>query len=193
MVWVWNWEINFQFSPLPAFGDPSPTPTAVGNRCSKVGLGIFRLYLDSIVGKALRFDCGSNESGMKLQVSFSPSQKIKSSKNFAPAFPLTCFSVFVQSMKQLRSQTPLRTAIRQRNAQDVRCLKMMDRKLWALDYLNLSEQSRAERLRIQRSSHDYNERFSGKIWAFSDQNSENWQESPKPPPRGRRRMRICNS
>jgi hypothetical protein len=82
-----------------------------------VGLGIFRLYLVSIVGKALRFDCGSNESGMKLQVSFSPSQKNKSSQNFAPAFPLTCFSVCVQSMKQFRSQTPLRTAIRQRNAQ----------------------------------------------------------------------------
>ena len=86
---------------------------------------------------------------MKLQVSFSPSQKIKSSKNFAPAFPLTCFSVFVQSMKQLRSQTPLRTAIRQRNAQDVRCLKMMDRKLWALD---LSKSKQAEQGREAQNS-----------------------------------------
>ena len=31
----------------------------------------------SIAGKALQFDCKSNESGMKLQVSFSPSQKFK--------------------------------------------------------------------------------------------------------------------
>ena len=42
-----------------------------------MGLGIFRFYLDSNAGKALRFDWGSNESGMKLQVSFSPSQKFK--------------------------------------------------------------------------------------------------------------------
>jgi hypothetical protein len=92
---------------------------AVRNRCSRVGLGIFRFYLDSIAGKAPRFDCGSNESGMKLQfiLAFAKVEIIK--KNFAPAFPLTCSSVCVQLTKQLRSQTPLRTTIRQKSAQDV--------------------------------------------------------------------------
>lgn len=35
----------------------------------------FRFYLDSIAGKALRFDCESNESGIN-KVSFSPSQTL---------------------------------------------------------------------------------------------------------------------
>jgi hypothetical protein len=70
---------------------------------------VAKSFLDSITpfflprfdhGKALRFDCGSKESGMKLQVSFFRLRKslnIKQ-KGFAPAFPLTYSSVCVQSI-----------------------------------------------------------------------------------------------